>query len=147
MPERCPTGFDERLLTAYLDGELTQDGEQRVEIHVEDCAHCAGVLDELRTIREASMTTNFATPPDEQWNELPKTAASGVLRRLGWWLAVPWLLVLTAYALYEAWLGTAGALERVLVFGGISAIVLLFLSVLLDRLRDARGDRYREVEK
>ncbi|NOZ93852.1 MAG: hypothetical protein GXP47_03795 [Acidobacteria bacterium] len=147
MAERCPTGFDERLLTAYLDAELTQDDEQRVEIHVEDCAHCAALLDELRRLREAAMNTTFATPPDEQWNETPRTAGSGALRRLGWWIAIPWILVLGSYALYEAWQGAAGALERVLVFGGISAVVLLFLSVLLDRLRDAQGDRYREVKK
>ncbi len=147
MAERCPTGFDERLLTAYLDSELTQDDEQRVRIHVEDCSHCAAILEDLRKIREAAVNTSFATPPDEQWKEAPRTAASGALRRLGWWIAVPWILVLAAYALYEAWQGAAGALERVLVFGGISAVVLLFLSVLLDRLRDARGDRYREVKK
>jgi len=147
MTERCPAGFEERLLTAYLDGELTQDDEQRVEIHVQDCPHCAAVLHELRNIREAAMTTSFATPPDEQWEEAPRSVATGALRRLGWWIAVPWLLVLAVYALYEAWLGAAGALERILVFGGISAMVLLFLSVLLDRLRDAQGDRYREVKK
>ena len=93
------------------------------------------------------MNTTFATPPDEQWNEAPRTSTSGILRRLGWWLVIPWIIVLTAYALYEVWLGAAGSLERVLVFGGISAIALLFLSVLLDRLRDARGDRYREVKR
>jgi len=147
MAERCPTGFDERLLTAYLDGELTQDDQQRVRIHVEDCPHCAALLEDLQRIREAAMNTTFATPPDEQWNEAPRTATSGALRRLGWWLVIPWVVVLGAYALYEAWLGAAGALERVLVFGGISALALLFLSVLLDRLRDARGDRYREVKR
>ena len=36
---------------------------------------------------------------------------------------------------------------RVLVFGGLSAFALLFLSVLLDRINAARTDPYREVEK
>ncbi len=147
MAERCPTGFDERLLTAYLDGELTQDDEQRVRIHLENCPHCSAMFQDLEKIREAAMNTSFATPPDEQWNEAPRTAGSGALRFLGWWIALPWVVVLAAYALFEAWQGTTGGLERVLVFGGISAVALLFLSVLLDRLRDARGDRYREVKR
>jgi len=37
--------------------------------------------------------------------------------------------------------------ERVIVFGGITALVLLLASAILDRLRDARSDRYREVRK
>ncbi len=147
MRERCPTGLEERLLTAYLDGELTQGGMQKVEVHVEACAHCRSLLEDLSRIREATMNTSFATPPDNQWNELPRTPASGTFRRLGWWLVIPWLVLVIAWGLWEAWKGSAGVLERVLVFGGIGGVVLLFLSVLLDRLRDAATDRYREVNR
>ncbi len=147
MRERCPTGFEERLLSAYLDGELTQGEEQRVELHVEDCTHCKALLGELGRIREATMNTTFATPPDDQWDELPRTPASGIFRRLGWWLVVPWLVLVTAWGLWEAWRGSVGVLERVLVFGGLGGMALLFLSVLLDRIRSAATDRYREVKR
>jgi len=93
------------------------------------------------------MKTTFETPPDDQWNELPVTPASGALRKLGWWLVIPWMALVTAWGLWEAWRGSAGVLERVLVFGGIGGLVLLFLSVLLDRLRNAATDRYREVNR
>jgi hypothetical protein len=38
-------------------------------------------------------------------------------------------------------------LEKTLIFGGLAAFGLIFLSVLLDRIKTARTDRYREVEK
>ena len=33
-------GFDEALISGYLDGELTQGDAQRVRVHLEDCAVC-----------------------------------------------------------------------------------------------------------
>ncbi len=147
MTERCPTGFDERLISAFLDGELTQADGQRVRVHLEDCVHCRRLYDDLRAIREAAMTTRFTVPPDDQWDERPRTAASRTFRLLGWWLAVPWLVLVLGYGLWEAWRGAAGALDRVLVFGGIAAAALLLGSAVLDRLRDLRSDPYREVKK
>lgn len=147
MPEQCPRGFDERLLSGYLDGELTQGDEQRVTVHLESCPHCKELLADLDRIREATMSTRFTPPPDIQWDELPRTGGSSILRRLGWWLVVPWLALVTGYGLWEAWRGVHGAFDRILTFGGIAALALLFLSVLLDRLRDAKTDRYREVKR
>lgn len=147
MRERCPNGFTERLLTAYLDGELTQGGEQRVRIHTEQCRHCRELLADLARIREAAMSTPFSPPPDLQWDEHPRGPVSQTLRRLGWWLAVPWLLLVAGFGLWEAWQGTADAFERVIVFAGIAAVALLLGSVIVDRVKAARSDRYREVEK
>ena len=147
MRERCPTGFEERLLSAYLDGELTQADSQRVEIHLETCGHCRQLVEDLQRIREATMNTTFATPPDDQWDEAPRTPAAGLFRRVGWWLLVPWLAVVLAWGLWEAWRGAVDVLERVLLVGGIGGAVLLFVSVLLDRVRSAATDRYREVRK
>ena len=42
---------------------------------------------------------------------------------------------------------TANLAERLLVFGGLSALALLFCSVVLDRIASARTDPYREVER
>jgi len=38
-------------------------------------------------------------------------------------------------------------LEKLLIFGGLTAFGLLFLSVLIDRIKAARTDRYWGVEK
>lgn len=143
----CPRGFPEELLSGRLDGELTQQEDQRVRLHLEDCAACRRTYEELLELREASMTTPFSTPPDSQWDERPRSPGSGLLRGAGWALLIVWLVALAAFGLWQ-WLTHPATLwERFLVFAGASGVVLLFLSVLLDRLRDAKTDRYREVEK
>ena len=147
MADRCPASFDETMISGHLDGELTQAAEQKVRIHLEDCEHCQTVLGELRTLREATMSTEFHKPDDSQWDERPQTGMSLVARGTGWIIAIVWAVFFAGYALWQFWQGSANLVERLLVFGGLSAVVLLFASVLLDRLRATRTDPYREVEK
>lgn len=147
MARGCRNGFDEALISGYLDQELTQAAEQKVRIHLEDCAGCRALLDELRQLREATMTTQFVEPSDTEWNERPRGAASRGLRSLGWAMAIIWLVVTVGFGLWQMWQAPQSAFERLLIFGGITGFALLFLSVLIDRIRAAKTDRYREVEK
>ena len=66
---------------------------------------------------------------------------------LAWPVLVIWLVAVTGYGLWQVWQASEGLVERLLVFGGVTGCALLFVSVLLDRLRSAKTDRYREVQK
>jgi anti-sigma factor RsiW len=147
MPPECDRRLEPELLSGYLDGELFQAEEQRVRIHLEDCAVCRQALAELRQMREATMSTRFEPVPDEQWRETPKGPASRLLRGSGWVLFVLWLIVMGGYAAFQLITAPESLWEKLLVVGGISAVALLFLSVLLDRLHDARSDRYKGVKR
>lgn len=147
MNERCPTMFDEKLLSGFLDGELTQGAEQRVRLHLAACTHCRALLEELTTIREATMSTEFVQPRDDQWDERPRGATSRLSRSVGWVLAVVWLTAVTGFTLWHVWQSPEGLFFKLLVFGGLAAFALLFLSILVDRIRTARTDRYSEVDR
>lgn len=147
MPEHCGRGFDEALLSGYLDGELTQGDEQRVQVHLEDCEVCRATVDEMTQLQGATMSAEFDVPTDDQWSELPRTRASGVSMRLGWSIVSVWLLTLAGYAASELANSDEPLLTKVLVFAGWSGFGLLFLGVVLDRLKSMRTDRYREVRK
>lgn len=147
MDASCPRTFDEAQLSGYLDGELTQAAEQKVRIHVEDCAHCRALLAELRAMREATMSTEFVAPDDRQWDERPRSRASLLSRGAGWALGLVWVVAVAAYGLWQLWISSAGLVEKVLAFGGLSALALLLTSVVLDRIAAARTDPYREVQR
>ena len=147
MHELCPTSFDQSLISGYLDGELTQSADQRVRLHLEECPHCRELFEELQTMREAAMSTRFTEPSDDQWDERPKGPGSLITRSLGWVLASVWLVTITGYGLWQLWTSPEGWFEKLLIFGGLSAVGLLFISVLVDRIRTAKTDRYRGVEK
>jgi predicted anti-sigma-YlaC factor YlaD len=147
MTDRCPTGFDEPQLSGYLDRELTQAETQRVRLHLEDCPSCRALLADLAGVRAASRATPFRPPPDDQWDERPRTAASFLARRVGWTLVVAWLAAVAAYALWQLATAPEGLEVKLAVFSIVAGPVLLFLSVLFDRLRTLRTDRYRRVLK
>lgn len=147
MPEPCGRSFDAALLSGWLDRALTQSDEQRVRIHLEDCSSCRTQVERMRQLREVTMSTEFRVPPDEQWSERPRTAASRLSLGTGWIIVIVWTLALAAYGAWELWTSDEALIEKLLVFGLWAGFGLLFLGVLLDRLRAMKTDRYREVEK
>ncbi len=147
VPAACGRRFPEELLSGYLDRALTQGEEQRVEVHLEDCAACRGLLAELTAMRETAMTTEFMVPADDQWDERPRGRLSLALRGGGWLLVVAWVLAVAGFAAWEVATSPAGPLVKLFVFGGATGAALLFFSVLIDRLRALPIDRYRRVQK
>ena len=147
MPEPCGRTFDEALLSGYVDRALVQRDEQRVRVHLEHCATCRAVVEDLRAVREATMTSTFETPRDDEWSETPRTESSRLLVGLGWPLVTAWAVLMAGYALWGSWQETDNLVERLLLLGGATGFGLLFFGVLLDRLKAAKTDRYREVHK
>jgi predicted anti-sigma-YlaC factor YlaD len=147
MPEHCGRTFDEALLSGYVDGMLTQGDEQRVRVHVEDCAACRSVVDDMSQVKEVTMSSRFKMPVDDQWSEAPRGAASRLAFGVGWALVLVWGAVVAAFAVWEFWTSNEPVGDTLLVFAVVSGPVLLLLSVLIDRLKTLKTDRYREVQK
>ena len=147
MPEPCGRTFDGALLSGFLDGALTQADEQRVRVHLEDCETCRVQVEQMRRFREVIMSTQFEVPPDDQWSEQPRSAASRLSFGAGWTIVAVWALALVGYAAWELWTSDEPLVGKLIVFGGWTGLGLLLLGVLLDRLKAMKTDRYREVEK
>lgn len=143
----CGRRFDEALLSGYLDGALTQQERQQVSLHLETCTQCRAEVADLSSLRAAARGTAFAIPADDEWGELPRTAGTRALRFGGWTLILVWLAVVVGSGLVELMRAAVPAWERVAVAGVVAGLALLLLSVLLDRLRELRHDRYRRIQK
>jgi anti-sigma factor RsiW len=146
MPHERSQPFDETLLSGYLDGELTQAEEQRVRIQLEDDPDARRLLEEMRAMRSATMTTRFTVPEDIQWDERPRSRLSGFLRGSGWLFVGVWILAVAGYASWR-FLTSGVTLEQLIPAAGLFGLTLVFLSILLDRLRDLKTDRYRRVRR
>ena len=144
---RCGRSFDEALLSGFVDRTLTQADEQRVRIHLEDCSQCRAAVDDMQENREVTMTSQFETPPDDQWDERPRGLFSGLSFGIGWLMILVWFVVMASFALWQFLTGPENLLVKLLVFGGLSGFALLLLSVVIDRLKVLPTDRYRGVKK
>jgi predicted anti-sigma-YlaC factor YlaD len=140
--------FDEATLSGYLDGELTQGDEQRVRLHLEHCAECRSVIDELRKLRETTMNTDFQVPEDTQWDETPRSAISRLLHNSGWLIAGLWVVAIVGYLVWQmATDAESIQFEALIGVAFFLAFALIILSALVDRLKTRKNDPYRKVQK
>jgi hypothetical protein len=143
----CGRSFAEDLLSGYVDEALSQGDDQRVRIHLEDCADCALLVQDMKENREVTMTTQFKTPTDDSWDERPRGMTSTLSFGVGWFLIALWILSTASFGLWQLATGPEDLLAKLLIFSGLFAVGLLFLSVVIDRLKTLRTDRYRKVQK
>ena len=135
-------------LSGYLDNELTQQESQRIELHLETCAHCRQVLEELREAQQAAQKLELAQPSHEEWRHMESHILEKSTRGLGWVILIVWSIITAAYAIFQFAMSPSEPLfEKILVFGLFLGIALLFLSVLSERIRESRTDRYKGVQK
>lgn len=140
--------FDEEMLSGFLDGSLPHRDMQRLRLQLEEQPELRRELEEMRAIRQSALATRFTPPAPEAWPELPQSRASGLSRSMGWLILCSWLLVVTGWTLWRFLSSHEDPLEIFLVLGLPGAVLLLFVSVLMDRLSTLKDDRYhRDVHR
>ncbi len=147
MSQRPRSPITEELLSGYLDGALPQGDTQKIRIAIEDDEDVKALYRDLEAMRDAAGSTRFVEPEDDAWPELPRSKSSWFSRSLGWGLLTTWFTVVTVYSLWTFISQTGDPLEIFLVLGLPGGFVLLFISVLIDRLKDLKTDRYRGVRR
>jgi anti-sigma factor RsiW len=147
MPEQCGRTFDEALLSGYVDHALTQGDEQRVRVHMEDCATCRALVADMSQLKEVTMSSHFSVPVDDQWSEASRGAVSRAAFRAGWGLVLVWGVAAATMALWAFWTSDESTREKLVGFAIVLGPLLLLVSVLVDRLKALKTDRYRGVQK
>lgn len=141
----------EQLISAYVDGELTQADQQRVRIYLEDSPDAAVRHRELLQLKQLTASLAFVPPPEELFAEFDRRVSVRAPRGLGWLLfclGSIGLIGLGLFAAYRAAIEPDTPLLVKAVFGSIAlGLVLLLGSVARQRLLDAPHDRYRRVRK
>ena len=136
------------LLSGYLDGELTQQEHQRVRVLCETNASYREKLEELRALREQLGQMSFGTHDANQWRENMNDIPTRTTRGLGWLLLIGGALIAAGVGVVE-FLRTVdelGLIERLIIGGIYGGLLLLFVSVLRQRLIERKKDKYKDVE-
>jgi len=134
-------------LSGYIDGELTQQQRQRVEIHCSDCSDCETELNELRALRSDVSNARLSEYGEDVWRENMDDGTVTMTRGIGWILFLGALLVCGAIGIYEFVLDSSmGIFEKLLIGAVYGGLALLFFSVLRQRLIERKTDKYKDVE-
>jgi len=141
-------GEIERMLSAYLDNELTQAESQRVRVHLEDCPACRAAFEETQKLQRATASLAFQDPPEDRMEELEKALSVQAPRRLGWGLVIAGLLAWLAYIAFIVIKDFRPPTLVELIAGAVPVgFLLVFLSVVRERWLELPHDRYRRVKK
>lgn len=135
------------LLSGYVDGELTQQQRQQVEVRCRDCPRCRQDLQDLRALRERLGRARLSEIGEDRWRESMDDTTVMTTRTIGWLLFVVAALALGAWLLAgfltDTGIGPGIKLIFVAFYGGLA---VLLVSVLRQRLIERRTDKYEDVE-
>ncbi|MDH3549595.1 MAG: zf-HC2 domain-containing protein [Gammaproteobacteria bacterium] len=135
------------LLSGYIDGELTQQERQRVDVHCESCAECGQLRDELREIRRDVGDARLSEIGEDNWREMMDDSTVRVTRGIGWLLLIGGFLAVAGIGIYEFLTDpSVGWTEKLVVTVIYGGFVALFVSVLRQRLIERKSDKYKDVE-
>ena len=138
------------LLSGLLDGELDEEQQSELDEHLETCSGCSRELDSLRCIFIGTAEAFGADDlSEETWDTFLDSVYNRMERNTGWAVLLVGLLCLTLFGTYsfvaEPW---GSALIKTLVATPIVGLIVLFVSVLRQRLESIKTDRYtREVHR
>ena len=135
------------LLSGLIDGELTAQQRQRVEIHCETCAGCRQELARLRELRRQTGAAKLSDLGEGTWRQSMKDLTVKSTRGIGWLLLFAGVVALGGFVVYEFVTDPDIATHMKFIIGAIyGGLALLFVSVLRQRLIERRTDKYKDVE-
>jgi anti-sigma factor RsiW len=138
----------DKLLSAYLDGELTQQEQQRVRLYLEDSDEAREEFREMQEIKKITSTLAFAPPPDERLDELARSLSVRGPQLAGWVLLL--IGAVAAILIAAVLLATAPDVPlgvKAIYGSGALGLALLLGSVARQRWLEAPYDRYRGVKR
>jgi anti-sigma factor RsiW len=138
----------EQLISAYLDGELTQADSQRVRLLLEDQPEYRAVYDEMRQLQSLTQSLSMPDPPDDRIAAIEGSLPVATPRRIGFFAIGSglcfWLLYLAVeFFRHLRMPSPTEAFAAMVVFG----VVALFVSVAIQRYQELPHDRYRRIRK
>lgn len=137
------------LLMGYVDGELGEGDVERVREHLGACAACRRDLEAFRDLVKETEPMKLKEPTDEILDRFWRSLYNRIEHGSGWVLVMAGAALVLAYGIYE-FLRDPGVdiLIKVGIASVLAGFAILLISVLRERIKVARHDRYsKEVER
>ena len=140
------------LMMEYLDGELDQEARKLVDQHLAGCSSCRREWDSLKKLKNITSSMQLARPEEEIWKMYWEQVYNRIERGLGWIFVSIGAIILLAYGAFHFVRDfLQGSQEPLVIKIGVTSAILgaiiLFVSVLRERLFIRKTDKYKEIEK
>ena len=145
--------YYKKLLMGLLDGELSADEKTSVEMHLDGCVECRGELEEFNEMKGVIDKMKYKEAPDEAWGRYWSKVYNRLERGLSWILISIGAMILLFYGGFKAVESlvkdpTLAVFLKVAILVLLAGLVILFVSVLRERIFTYKKDKYaKEVKR
>jgi len=141
-----------KLLVGYLDGELKNKERELIENHLKKCPECQEELKEFKKLRGVMMSMKYQKPGDEVWENYWKSIYNRLERGISWILTSIGAAVLLFYGgfkLVENFIKNPeiALLLKIGILVLLAGLVILFVSILRERIFTYKYDKYKEIKR
>lgn len=145
--------YYKKLLMGLLDGELSADEKTSVEMHLDGCVECRGELEEFNKMKGVMKSMKYKELPDEAWENYWSRVYNRLERGLSWIFISVGAMILLFYGGFKAVESlvkdpTVAILLKVAILVLLAGLVILFVSVIRERIFTYKKDKYaKEVKR
>ncbi|MEM6512744.1 MAG: hypothetical protein AAF660_07010 [Pseudomonadota bacterium] len=145
--ERPIDQYLDEWLSGYIDGELTQQQRQRVEIHCAENERAQALLEELKALRSEVGNATLSQYGEDKWREQMDETGVQVSRGIGWVLLVISALAIGGIVVFGFLTDPSIPVSMKLLIGGFyGGLAVLLGSVVRQRMIESKTDKYNDVE-
>jgi ferric-dicitrate binding protein FerR (iron transport regulator) len=133
---------------AWIDGEMSEKEKLGFEEMLAGNPQALAEVQAMKRVHDMTSTVGVPEPPEEFWNELPRTVFQRGSRRVGWFLSITGVSLLTMLGIYL--FATTPELPLLCKISGASllfGLLLLFLSIARQRMQEWPSDKYKDIMK
>ncbi len=138
------------LLMGYLDGELDPEQEKELRQHLDTCPACKGEWESFKNLKEDTSNMKFKLLPEMYWDDYWEKVYNKIERGVGWIFFSIGAIILFGFGFYEMFrdffMNPKEPFTLKLGVGFLSiGLIVIFVSVLREKLMVRRVDKYRRV--
>ena len=136
----------EEKLSGYLDGELTQQEAQRVSVHIDTCESCKQLHAELLGLQKDIKTIHSDGGEEAALEKIMQDLGARQSQQWGWMLFIVGAVMMMGYSIFIFIISNELNSFEKFGFGflGLGGL-LLFVSVLRQRIIAAKTDKYKDI--
>ena len=140
------------MLQGYIDGELTPPEREEVRLAIEESPECRTLYREFLALKNLTNGIRLKVPDSKIWEGYMSTLYGRIERGTGWILLSLGAILLLGYGGYHLVLELIKDKDMPLIvktgmLGVLFGIIILFVSVMRERIIARKTDVYREIEQ
>lgn len=140
------------LITGLVDNEIDETQKQSLFAHLKSCDACQETYNSFVKLKKDTGDMKFKKLPEVYWDEYWTHVYNRIERGMSWIFVSIGLIILLGYGSYEVMQDFyLNPEEPMIIKTGVglltAGMIILFVSVLREKLMIRKVDKYRSIER